>query len=140
MTIENLNCHQIFGDLYVPRQAQLDHLCLQVGSGADRAGNRRMPLRMPKFITEGKDNFGRVGMKGGENLSAGVCPVRIAGREAILVYASKSQSEQGAQMGQNSTPSVHTANPPFLLSSKSSFRLLTYSCILIWRLSLALIG
>jgi hypothetical protein len=101
---------------YVP-SSTIYCFSFQVGSSADRDGNRRMPLRKPELTAEGGDNFGRLGMEGGENLSAGACPVRIAGREAILVYASKPQSEQGAQMGQNSTPSIHTANHSFLLSS-----------------------
>jgi hypothetical protein len=80
---------------------------------------------MPELGAEGGDNFGWLGMEGGENLSTGVCSARIAGREAILVYASKPQSEQGApgtclttsrKVGgcQNSTPSIHTANHSFL--------------------------
>jgi hypothetical protein len=32
------------------RQAQFDHLCLQVGSSADCVGNRRMLLGMPEPV------------------------------------------------------------------------------------------
>jgi hypothetical protein len=37
-----------------------------------------IPLGKLELTTEGGDNFGRLGMEGGENLSADACTVRIA--------------------------------------------------------------